>query len=263
MTLLLAVLISLGVWTPAAAIDIVGNERTDTLDCGGQNVRIGGQRNTITLIGSCPRLDVTGSNNIVKVEALEAVDITGAANTVEWQHSLAGDRPRLSSNGFGNSLVHAEDAPPPPAAEPAPAEAPAADEPMLPEEPALPTAPAESPAGDEPMLPDEPAPPTEIAIEAWDQAIVSFESGQTLNLECGDGGLVMLLGGGNSVTITGTCRGVQVVGAGNQVWIERAHSIEIAGSASTVIWQNGPDDATPPAVIMYGPESIVEQGELP
>jgi len=244
MTLLLTFLIGLLASTPSAAIDIVGNGRADTLDCGGQNVRLGGSSNSITLTGTCPRLDVTGSNNTINVEALEAVDVTGASNTIVWQRSLVGDRPRMGSTGFGNTLVRATEATP---AEPTPSPEPAASPPL------------EVPP---PEMPPLEIPPLEVPpLVITTQLIVN--NGEELSFDCGEGGIVMLIGHNNRVTLTGVCGALNVVGSGNQVWVQRAHAVDVAGESNAVLWEAGPDDATGPVIVVVGAESTVEQGAMP
>jgi Protein of unknown function (DUF3060) len=233
MTLLIAFLIGLAASSPLAAIDVVGNGRTDTIDCGGQNVRLGGSSNNITLTGTCPRLDVTGSNNTVNVEALEAVDVTGAANTIIWQRSLVGDQPRLGSTGFGNTLVQSGEA-----------------------------APAEPTEGMPLEIPPLEIPPLEVPSLAITTHMV-VNNGEELSFDCGDAGIVMLIGHNNRLTLTGTCGALNVLGSSNQVWVQRAHAIEVAGEANAVIWEGGPDDATGPAIVVVGAESTVEQGAMP
>src|SRR5688500_220381 len=78
-----------------ATIELAGSGATRTVACANQNVTIGGSQNTIVLTGTCPRLDITGSNNAVSVEAVGRVEITGLSNTVRWQRSLVGDRPAV------------------------------------------------------------------------------------------------------------------------------------------------------------------------
>jgi hypothetical protein len=230
MTLLIAFLIGIAASTPLTAIDVVGNGRTDTIDCGGQNVRLGGSSNNITLKGTCPRLDVTGSNNTINVEALEAVDVTGVSNTIIWQRSLVGDQPRLGSTGLGNRLVPASDAA---QAEPTP-----------------------SPGFG--LLP-----PVSIDVPSIGVTTFAASDGQELSIDCGEGNLVTVAGSDNRVTLTGTCTAVNLIGSANQVWVQRAHVIDVAGDLNAVVWENGPDDATPPTIVVIGTESTVEQGAMP
>jgi len=230
MMLLLAFVVGLLGSTPSAAIDIVGNGRTETLDCGGQNVRLGGSSNNIRLTGTCPRLDVTGSNNTINVEALEAVDATGVSNTIIWQRSLVGDQPRLSSTGFANTLVHASEAPP--------------AEPLPPQGFGL-------------------LPPVSIDVPAIGVTTLAQVDGQEVSVDCGEGNLVTVAGNDNRVTLTGTCLAFNLIGSGNQVWVQRAHVIDVAGDLNTVVWENGPDDARPPTIVVVGAESTVEQGAMP
>jgi hypothetical protein len=103
----------------------------------------------------------------------------------------------------------------------------------------------------------EPSPPVDVPV------ITLLDSGLETTIECQDG-TVDLLGSGNRLTLVGTCAQVRVAGSANQVWVQRVTSIEVTGSASTVTWQDGPDDSgTEPAVSVLGVNSSVTQGPLP
>jgi hypothetical protein len=219
-----------GTASAAAPIEIIGSGLAQTIECGDQNVVLGGSVNTITLTGACPKIEISGSRNVITVEAVGTIEINGTANSVGWSRSLAGATPRVGTNGLGNRVFRA-DAPAP--AEPAP---------VVPVEPV-------------PVL--EPGPVIDVP------AITLLDSGVEQTLEC-QNGRVDLLGSGNRLTLLGTCQQVRVAGSANQVWVERVTSIEVTGSASTVNWQDGPDDSgTEPAVSVLGVDSSVTQGPLP
>jgi hypothetical protein len=112
-------LMAVGTTNVSAAIEIAGNGLTQTVACAEQNVVLCGFSNTITLTGACPRLDVTGRDNTVLVEAVGRIEITGTSNSVGWGRSLAGTEPRLALTGLGNQVFQAEvPAPEPTAPEP-------------------------------------------------------------------------------------------------------------------------------------------------
>jgi hypothetical protein len=167
-----------------------------------------------------------------------AIEITGTSNTVGWSRSLVvGSTPRVSTNGLGNRIFRATLPPP---AEPVI---------VIPAEP--------TPVPPVPAVEPEPAPAMDVV------AVRLLDSGVEQTLECQDG-IVSLLGSGNRLTLVGSCLQVRVLGAGNQVWVQRATTIDVLGSANTVTWQDGLDDnGTEPTITILGTDSSVTQGPLP
>ena len=107
------------------------------------------------------------------------------------------------------------------------------------------------------------APPPDVSQGGDVPTYRLLDSGVEQTLDCGNG-IVSLLGSGNHLTLTGACVQVRVLGSSNQVWVERVASIDVLGSASTVTWQNGPDEnGTEPTVAILGADSSVTQGPLP
>jgi Protein of unknown function (DUF3060) len=230
---LTALVLLLTAWSTASAaapIEVSGSGLAQTIACGDQDVVLGGSVNTITLTGACPKIEITGSRNVITVEAVGAIEINGTANSVGWSRSLGGATPRVGTTGLGNRVFRA-DAPPP-------------AEPVL-------------------VVPAEPVPVLEPSTPLDVAPVTLLDSGIEQTLECQDGS-VDLLGSGNRLTLVGTCHEVRVAGSANQVWVQRVTSIEVTGSASTVTWQDGPDDSgTEPAVSVLGVDSSVTQGPLP
>jgi len=218
------VLMAVGTTNVSAAIEIAGNGLTQTVACGEQNVVLGGVANTITLTGACPRLDVTGRDNTVLVEAVGRIEITGTSNSVGWSRSLAGTEPRQALNGFGNRVFQADLAAPAP--EPAP----------------------------------EPAAPDPVMVEVTVLNLV--DSGHEMTLDCADR-LLNLMGSGNVLTLTGTCQHLNVLGSNNQIWVQRALAIDVVGTANAVTWEGAFEDGSPPAVAVVGIDSSVTQGPMP
>jgi hypothetical protein len=219
-------LTALGTANASAAIEIVGNGLQQTVACGDQNIALGGAGNTIVLTGSCPRLDVSGTGNVVSVEAVGRIEITGTSNSVGWVRSLAGNQPGQNLTGLGNRVFHIDAVIPVPVPEPAP----------------------------------EPAPdPLPLVVLPVHNVL---ESGLELTFDCGDG-LLNLVGSGNLLTLTGTCQHLNVLGSNNQIWVQRVMAIDVLGGSNAVTWESAFDDGTPPAVAIVGVDSTVSQGALP
>src|SRR5262245_16941350 len=93
---------------PAAAqepITVTGVGVQRTIDCDGRRVEITGSDNRLTLRGRCDAVAVSGTHNVVQVEGLGRVSITGINHRVEWEYALRGDQPSVSKSGIGNEVV--------------------------------------------------------------------------------------------------------------------------------------------------------------
>ena len=84
---------------------IVGSNRTMTLDCGGAGVRIAGSNNKVTLTGSCTKLMIVGSRNSVTVAfgANGSIWLTGSRNEITWA-TADGKEPNVYHLGHGNTV---------------------------------------------------------------------------------------------------------------------------------------------------------------
>lgn len=87
------------------------------------------------------------------------------------------------------------------------------------------------------------AAPAVAAADAPDHLINS--SGQSLELDCGDGGKVLVNGSKNEIAITGGCTKVQINGAMNDIEIDGTDKIQINGAGNTVTWTKGYKKAKP------------------
>jgi hypothetical protein len=64
-------------------------------------------------------------------------------------------------------------------------------------------------------------------------------SGQSLELACGEGGKVAVNGSTNEITITGNCSKLAVNGSMNDIDVEAVDKIAINGSGNSVGWTRG------------------------
>jgi hypothetical protein len=90
-----------------ADINVTGNHRSETFDCGGRDASIDGDHNDITLTGECGSVSVDGNHNSVSVEAVAAVSANGNHNNVTWSRGVGGRSPRISNLGNRNSVTRA------------------------------------------------------------------------------------------------------------------------------------------------------------
>jgi hypothetical protein len=83
------------------AVEILSDGVRRTIDCGGRSLALMGSRNTLTLRGRCPLVKVSGDDNLLTVEAPEAILVTGDRNQVGWSD---GPSPKVSSTGRQNRI---------------------------------------------------------------------------------------------------------------------------------------------------------------
>ena len=62
---------------------------------------------------------------------------------------------------------------------------------------------------------------------------------ETVTVDCGDGGQVVVNGSTNTVTVTGGCAKVVVNGSANTVAIDAADKIAVTGSGNKVTYKKG------------------------
>jgi Protein of unknown function (DUF3060) len=88
------------------AIVVADEKSTRTIECRGRGVTVMGNGNSLTLRGTCPRVDVKGNENIIGVETVQAIAMTGNHNRVTWTRAAEGEQPTTSDLGNGNAIRH-------------------------------------------------------------------------------------------------------------------------------------------------------------
>lgn len=90
-------------------ISVEGVGRQLELRCeGGEQVRIDGTDHRIALEGECGGLELTGSGNQVRLEAVASIRVTGVSNTVAYRRAVAAKSPRTSVEGVDNRIYRAK-----------------------------------------------------------------------------------------------------------------------------------------------------------
>lgn len=112
----------------SASADVVYNDAavTATHDCGEDpEVSINGSSSTLTLVGTCTKVAISGSSNKVTIQASDKVSVSGSmnevaieaankiavvgsANQVSWKKGLKGAKPKVSNVGTGNKISKAK-----------------------------------------------------------------------------------------------------------------------------------------------------------
>ncbi len=181
----------------------------ETIECGGQSVELNVASSDVTLLGSCPHVEVNGSSNTVRIEQARLIEITGTGNTVIWERGPNGKRPSIDDSGLGNTAREGKVA-------------------------AGGVASAGAGQPTTRQAPDRPA----ASRLAGDSAIAILDNGRTETIAC-RGKDVTVDGNDNDLTLTGECGRVEVSGDANVVRVEVAAAIFALGDRNKVTWARG------------------------
>jgi hypothetical protein len=238
---------------PAPAQTVIeGSSKRVTVTCT-ERVRVGGLKNQITLIGSCPDVTVEGSSNTVTIAALGSLTLAGSNNKVIWADGIGGRAPRIDRSGTNNTVERKagmtsrlEEAPPPEQAGNAGAAVLVGRDKARVVTPgvvvdaekkgAVPPASREGRRGDGPRGagPARSAAPTMVFADNREEKTVAC-----------DGHAVEVLGNRNVLTITGTCASVRITGNHNEVTVDRVRWIATPGNENTVLYRDLADEEPP------------------
>ena len=70
-------------------------------------VLVNGHGKEVNIQGACKQLMVNGNRNQVKAASATEIIVNGDGNTVEYSKFVNGNRPSITDNGSGNSIVKA------------------------------------------------------------------------------------------------------------------------------------------------------------
>jgi len=90
--------------TAGPAVVVSDEKATRSIDCRGRGVTVMGNGNTLTLRGTCGKVDVQGNENIISVDTVHAIGTTGNKNRVTWTRAADGETPDTSDLGNGNVI---------------------------------------------------------------------------------------------------------------------------------------------------------------
>ncbi len=94
--------------TNDSILTIQGVERVETHTCDANHVRtvrIDGADNRITLKGDCARVEVAGTDNVVRVEGAAVIHVTGVDNKISYVRGKDGKAPVIQKAGVDNTVV--------------------------------------------------------------------------------------------------------------------------------------------------------------
>jgi hypothetical protein len=86
------------------AVVVADEKATKTIDCRGRGVTVMGNGNTLTLRGTCGKIDVQGNENKISVDTVQTIATTGNNNRVTWSRAAEGELPQTSDLGNGNVI---------------------------------------------------------------------------------------------------------------------------------------------------------------
>jgi hypothetical protein len=91
--------------TPSGStINIPEGGRTFNYDCDGTTVNVSGASNTINLRGQCSTLLISGSTNVITVDMVTVINISGSNNHVMWKAATSGTQPVINNTGVNNVI---------------------------------------------------------------------------------------------------------------------------------------------------------------
>jgi hypothetical protein len=249
-----------GVEAAQNTLTLSGERRT--VACDGGTLRITGQKNTVTVTGECRKVDISGTNNMVAIEVVAAIEVTGTNNRVTWQRALNGDAPRVSTTG-ANTVTRAT-APAAPPTAPARSTPPAAADTQSAASGTTRAAPAK---------PDtEPAPPAKASSRAagtrrgvtppatTDAAVTVLEDDREDSIDC-RGREVSILGSRNTLRLRGSCPMVIVTGSDNELDVDTAQRIRTTGDRNRVVWTSVSDGAATPRIENTGQQNRISKAD--
>jgi DUF3060 family protein len=85
-------------------VTITSDHQKVTHECKGRGFAIIGNSNEITLTGECGGIVVSGDDNKIDVEAVEAINTSGDRNRVVWGRGRNGKKPEISNTGTQNEI---------------------------------------------------------------------------------------------------------------------------------------------------------------
>lgn len=220
----------------AQSVAISQSNLKKTFDCGGQEASIVGSQNEITLTGECSAVIVKGSQNTITIEAVGTIRVVGTMNKVTWQRSTTPKGPKVTRSGLDNVITQATSLLP--SGDPAPAPAAGAGSKAAPGPKAVPATKSAAKA-------DPAAKKTSTAstTSSAPPVVVSDEKA-TRSIDCRGRG-VSVMGNGNTLTLRGTCRKVDVKGNDNIISVEAVQAIETTGNHNRVTWSRAADGESP------------------
>ncbi len=174
-----------------------------------ENVTISGVNQQINLSGVCGNLVVSGTNNVVRVEQVEAIDIEGTSNKIYYGSDAKGSKPSVRNSGMSN-IVDADSRLRKIAAS------------------------AEAGAGNSAVRSAKPA----AMIRDPDQCnatqtVEGIENGQTLH--CEPGARILIEGVSINTRVSGNCAAICISGTNNVISIDGdALAIAISGTTNQV-----------------------------
>jgi hypothetical protein len=84
------------------AISIAEGGGNYDYDCNGGDVYVSGSGNTVNLHGQCGTLFITGATNVITVDIVTAINLTGANNHIMWKAATSGAQPVIANTGVDN-----------------------------------------------------------------------------------------------------------------------------------------------------------------
>lgn len=105
-----ASLISRGIVDRAhdGTLNLLGPGQQRAVDCGGNAVQITGNDGNITLEGTCREVTLVGNDNLIQIETVGVISVTGNDNQITWASGMNNTSPQVSRSGNDNVVSQVE-----------------------------------------------------------------------------------------------------------------------------------------------------------
>ncbi|MBX2815333.1 MAG: DUF3060 domain-containing protein [Saprospiraceae bacterium] len=90
---------------PQKKMEIGGTGLKKNGQCDGEHVLISGVGNVVTLTGRAGLLELSGSDQIVYVESVDQIELSGSNNAVYWAKKIGGKDPTVLKASCKNCIV--------------------------------------------------------------------------------------------------------------------------------------------------------------
>lgn len=89
-------------------LNLLGPGQQRAVDCGGNTVQITGNDGNINLQGTCREVVLVGNDNLIQIETVGAISVTGNDNQITWASGMKGTPPQVSQSGNDNVVSPVE-----------------------------------------------------------------------------------------------------------------------------------------------------------
>lgn len=202
-------------------LTILDNGVARTIDCGGREIVVAGNRSQLTLTGDCPVVSVNGNHNQITISNAASIEIAGNENQVTWGAAVSGSAPAIANAGRSNSITQGKSL----------SVSTGREDAVTIDQDGVRTGAITIGHGGIDLGDTAAAGATKVKVN-----VISITgASQKKTIDCA-GGSVTVSGAKNQLTLVGKCEEVTISGAMNHVTIQSAARINVPGAKNVVTW---------------------------